>query len=562
MIDSINVRNFAVVRVIEIRPCAGFSAITGETGAGKTVIAESLGFILGRRTSPELIRSGEKSASVCVAFSDIPEDVSNELRDCGIETEEDSVLFERTLYADGKSSARINSKPVSLKTLSTITSRLLSMHGQRDTVLYLSPEARRNVLDGAASDGELLDECRAAYSEWKRLKNEIASLRASAAKTEEELDLLKFRYREIGGAKLQPGEDEKLEAERDAIRSSEKIRKQGDAALRALYKNEKGITAPYLTMRAADSLEKIGGLVPGTEEIVERLREIGYELEETAAALNDKLNAALPEDPGARLDEIEERITLLSRLKRKYGCDLDGLIRIARESAESIKAAGEAKERIASLEKELAAAEKNLGKASAALSEARAEAAGKLTESVLAVLGYLDLQGAEFEIRVRGGGSYGPAGYDAVDFMFSANKGEPALPIENCASGGELARLVLALKTVLAGFAGGMTLFFDEIDTGISGSTSRRIGLLLRRIGSSSQTICITHSAQIASLADAHFRVGKRIVDGRTESCVEELDREGRISEISRILGGIDVTAAQRMAAIDMIDNTETDLKI
>lgn len=562
MIDSINVRNFAVIRDIEIRPCPGFSAITGETGAGKTVIAESIGFILGRKTSPELIRSGEKSASISVSISDIPDDISEEMREAGIEPEEGCALFERTLYADGKTSARINSKPVSLKTLSSVTSRLISMHGQRDTVLYLSPDARTAVLDGAASDSELLDGCRAAYTEWKRLKGEIASLRAAAGKTEEELDLLKFRYREIGSAKPVPGEDEKLETERDAIRSSEKIRKQGDAALRALYKNEKGITAPFLTMRAADALEKIGGLVPGTEEIVERLREIGYELEETGASLNDKLKAAMPEDPGARLDEIEERITLLSRLKRKYGCDLDGLISLARESADAIKAADEAKEKIASLEKKLAAAEKKLAESCKSLSQARTEAARKLTEAILRVLGYLDLPGVEFEIRVRGGGSYSPRGFDAVDYMFSANKGEPALPIENCASGGELARLVLALKTVLAGFAGGMTLFFDEIDTGISGSTSRRIGLLLRRIGGSSQTICITHSAQIASLADAHFRVGKKLADGRTESRVAELDREGRILEISRILGGIDVTPAQRMAAVDMIDNTEQDVII
>ena len=557
MIESVCIRNFAVIRDVEIRPCERFNAITGETGAGKTVIAESLGFILGRRVSNELIRNGEKQASVSVSFSGCPDSLVRELEETGIEVSDGEVLIERNLFSDGKTSARINGRPVTLRTLSQIAPELLSLHGQRDTVMYLDPAKRLSIIDEAAGRRDLTDEYRERYARWSEVRTALDRLRKETELTSQKLDVLSYQYKEISSAKLRPGEDEKLEAEREALRSAEKIRKYADATLRAIYKNEKGITASYLALRAADSLEKIEGLVDGAPQKVQRLREIGYELEELGVSAHASLSDAVPENASERLDQVEERLTQISRLKRKYGCDLEGLLKIASDAAESIEKAKEAGAKIKELKTELAEAGERLEEAAGRLSQARTEAAAKVTEAVLSRLEYLDLPGVFFEIRVSRKPSCTQSGADDVDFLFSANKGEPPMPIEKCASGGELSRLVLSLKSVLAGFATGTTLFFDEIDAGISGSTSRRIGLMLKSAGERSQIICITHSAQIASLADRHLRVSKSISDGRTETAVEELDREGRITEISRILGGISVSDAQRRAAIDMIDNTE-----
>ncbi|MBO7376998.1 MAG: DNA repair protein RecN [Clostridia bacterium] len=557
MIDSISVVNFAVVKDVSIRVCSGFNALTGETGAGKTVIAGCLGFLLGRRVSPDMIRSGESEASASVLFSDVKPDVERELAEAGIPVCDGEVLIERKLFADGKTAARINGKTVTLKLLSDTASSLLSLHGQRETVMYLDPVKRIGMLDEAAADAGNLDAYHEAYSRWSGLRSDIARTRSEAESLADKLDLVSFRYKEIASAKLTPGEDERLETERDAIRSAEKIKKYGEAALRALHENEKGITASYLTLRGADALEKIAGLVDGSEETVSRLRDIGYELEQIGGDLARVLSAVLPEDSEQRLDEIEERLSAVSRLKRKYGCGIDGLLKIASDSAEDLRKAKEASAQIARLESELATAEKKLAECAAGLTRARTEAAERVTESVLGSLRYLDLPGAYFEIRVSERPSYAPSGKDDVDFLFSANSGEPPLPVEKCASGGELSRLVLSLKSSLAGFAGGMTLFFDEIDSGISGSTSRKIGLMLKSAAAESQIICVTHSAQIASLADRHLRVFKSAAGGRTESRVEELNREGRILEISRILGGLSVSEAQRRAAVDMIDNND-----
>ncbi len=556
MLESLHIENLAVIKSTDLEPGRGFTALTGETGAGKSVIIDSINFLMGRKTQRDLIRTGEKKLFVSALFSELkPEDVSR-LSELGIETDGGQVLLERSRDTEGKNICRINGRAVTNQILRSAGDLLVSLHGQNDTRALESPEARVAVTDAAAHTGPLLSEYREIYGERMSAAAELAKLKKSAAEKARLRDMLEYQIKDIGSRRLKEGEEEELLAERELVRNYDKIRKQTDIAVRALRSNEKGITAPYLVSRAADAVGKLSGAVPQAAALKERLDSCRYELDDIA----DEIEALCEsfsdggESADARLDRIEGRLEEISKLKRKYGQSVGEILEFAARAGKELGALDGSDIAEKELEERISVLDGKLAGTGRRLSEARRAAAAAIEKKIRETLIYLDMPKVSFEVRVADAGKPQKDGLDTVDFMLSANPGEEMLPLSRCASGGELSRVMLAIKCALAEADAVPTLIFDEIDTGISGSTSRKLGRKLREAAASAQVICVTHSAQIASLAQTHIKITKSLSGERAQTTVSVLDREGRIAETARILGGISVTAAQRQAAVDMID--------
>ena len=556
MLESLHIENLAVIKSTDLEPGRGFTALTGETGAGKSVIIDSINFLMGRKTQRDLIRTGEKKLFVSALFSELkPEDVSR-LSELGIETDGGQVLLERSRDTEGKNVCRINGRAVTNQILRSAGDLLVSLHGQNDTRELESPEARVAVTDAAAHTGPLLSEYREIYGERMSAAAELAKLKKSAAEKARLRDMLEYQIKDIGSRRLKEGEEEELLAERELVRNYDKIRKQTDIAVRALRSNEKGITAPYLVSRAADAVGKLSGAVPQAATLKERLDSCRYELDDIAdeiGALCDSFSDG-GESADARLDRIEGRLEEISKLKRKYGQSVGEILEFAARAEKELGALDGSDIAETELEERISVLDGKLAGTGRRLSEARRAAAAAIEKKIRETLIYLDMPKVSFEVKVADAGKPQKDGLDTVDFMLSANPGEEMLPLSRCASGGELSRVMLAIKCALAEADAVPTLIFDEIDTGISGSTSRKLGRKLREAAESAQVICVTHSAQIASLAQTHIKITKSLSGERAQTTVSVLDREGRIAETARILGGISVTAAQRQAAIDMID--------
>lgn len=556
MLESLHIENLAVIKSTDLEPGRGFTALTGETGAGKSVIIDSINFLMGRKTQRDLIRTGEKKLFVSALFSELkPEDVSR-LSELGIETDGGQVLLERSRDTEGKNVCRINGRAVTNQILRSAGDLLVSLHGQNDTRALESPEARTAVTDAAAHTGPLLSEYREIYGERMSAAAELAKLKKSAAEKARLRDMLEYQIKDIGSRRLKEGEEEELLAERELVRNYDKIRKQTDIAVRALRSNEKGITAPYLVSRAADAVGKLSGAVPQAATLKERLDSCRYELDDIAdeiGALCDSFSDD-GESADARLDRIEGRLEEISKLKRKYGQSVGEILEFAARAEKELGALDGSDIAEKELEERISVLDGKLAGTGRRLSEARRAAAAAIEKKIRETLIYLDMPKVSFEVKVADAGKPQKDGLDTVDFMLSANPGEEMLPLSRCASGGELSRVMLAIKCALAEADAVPTLIFDEIDTGISGSTSRKLGRKLREAAESAQVICVTHSAQIASLAQTHIKITKSLSGERAQTTVSVLDREGRIAETARILGGISVTAAQRQAAIDMID--------
>ena len=372
-------------------------------------------------------------------------------------------------------------------------------------------------------------------------------------------DMLDFQIKEITSAKLKSGEEDELVREREMLRSAERIKKHTDAAARTLCANEKGITASSLALRAAEAIAKVSDVVPEFGELAARLRSCTYELDDISSELQRIVKESdLDSDPGKRLDEIESRLSLITRLKRKYGSTVDEIIEFGEKAKNDLDTIENSDGRIEELSAEEAKTKSELLEIAKEISSARSDSSMIIEREVCEILHFLDMPKVRFSIRVSESVDFNDYGKDEVEFLIAANPGEPLLPLSKSASGGELSRVMLAIKCAVAGADSISTLIFDEVDSGISGKTSRKVGIKLKQAAKSAQVLSVTHSAQIASLAHAHLWVSKTEVDGRAETTVTELDENGRIEETARILGGINVSEAQRLAAIDMINEGKT----
>ncbi len=554
MLDSLHIENMAVIECLDIDFSSGLSVITGETGAGKSVMLDAVAFLLGARPERELLRNGAGEGLVSAVFSAPSAECLAYLREAGFSAD-DELLLQRTLYADGRSKCRLNGRAVPLAILRELAAYLVSIHGQNDNQRLLLPATQQKILDDIALTQEQLDAYRTRYRAYRETERRIASVQRDAAEAARLADVLRFQIGEIDAAKLKPGEEEALIEHRAKLQNAEKIAKQADFTYRVLYGNEKG-NAALLLERAAQAVQQLSNVLPELEKTAEKLLNMRYEVEDIAITARD-LTDDIDADPTAALNRVEGRLDTIAKLRRKYGADIPAVLQFRKESAERLASLENAEDRIIELT-ELHTAQKNeLLQLANDMHAARAAAAEALSQNVMRELAFLDMQGVRFAVLLTETAELTLDGADSVEFCIAAEKDAPLLPLSRIASGGELSRIMLAIKSVLNDRDGVPTAVFDEVDTGISGKTSRKIGMKLSEIARSTQVLCVTHSAQIASLADTHWKIEKNVSESGISSTVYALDDEGRVEEVARILGGLSVTEAQRAAARDMIKEGE-----
>lgn len=561
MLRILRIENIAVAREVELELGRGFSVLTGETGAGKSILIDGLTLVLGGRISKDMIRPGEKNASVTAIFSGV-ENILPVLDDLGIHPDgEGEITVRRVFSEDGKSSTKINGKNASVSDLRELSSLLVNINGQNDTHTALDQSTHIELLD----EYSVLD--RSAYSELYReyldAVRELKEIKESLRDRSMMTDILKYQIKEIDAAKLSnPDEEEKLEKLRIKLKDIEKISKYTGIVVRALSQSEKGVTAAYMLEKAQAALEQLGGVMENAQELAEKLESMRYEIIDIAEQTSDLIDSDM-QNPEEKLDHVEKRLSLISRLEKKYGADISEILSFREEAAQKLDALESGDLAVREVETALAKAYEAALAEAKRLSGIRSENARILSDQVGASLKYLDMPKARFEVKVSrdyssdGKEILNPNGCDSVCFMFTANPGYPMKELSKVASGGELSRTVLAIKCALAGKHGVDTVIFDEIDTGVSGATSQKIGMKLRELSKHIQVICVTHSPQVASLADAHFFIHKSEKDGKAESFVRLLTDEERISEIARIIGGVTVTDKQIQAAREMLDTNK-----
>ena len=556
MLKFLHVENIAVLKHADIEFRGGFTVLTGETGAGKSVIIDGINMICGGKVSRDVIRAGEQYALSEAIFDDIGGDTAAKLAELGIECDEGEVSLSHKINVDGKSVVRINGRVVTKSTLREASRLLISIHGQNDSRVLFDKSAYLNMLDSYGSCEFERQKYADIYRELDGYRKKLREVSVDEEQKAREKDMLEYQIKDIDSKKLKDGEEEALEAEKKRLGSLEKINKHVNFAYRALAGGEKGASASYLLSRASESLGKIADVIPDAAEISEKLLDMSYEVSDIAdrvAAFGDDDG----EDIDIRLDRIESRLEAISGLKRRYGKDIRSILEFRDRAVARLDDIALSDERALEYEKKIKELEGEARAAARALTEKRRAAAVSASEKITDTLAYLDMPKVKLEILLSQTDDFTPSGCDRAEFMVATNPGEPMMPMSDIASGGEMARIMLSLKSVLNEKDGVGCAVYDEIDTGISGKTSRKIGIKLREIAAEGQVICVTHSAQIATLANDHYLIAKSEVDGRAQTSVRLIEGEERVTEAARILGGINVTEAQRQAARDMIENLD-----
>ena len=551
MLDSLHIENMAVISSLDVDFSKGLSVITGETGSGKSVMIDSLSFLLGGKPARELIRTGEQQATVSGVFTDLGEDCVRYLREAGLDIE-DELLLQRTLSADGKVKNRLNGRVIPQSMLRELSGFLVSIHGQNDNQLLLRREVQARLLDSVSDLDDVMKPYAKAYGELREAREALSALHRDSAEANRLHDILSFQIGEIDAAHLKSGEEEELLARRVKLQNAEKIAKQAEFTYHVLYGSEKG-SAALILERAAQSMRQLASVIPEAGEAAERLMSMRYEAEDIANTARD-FAADTEGDPTTALNKVEGRLDTISKLRRKYGEDITAILAFREEAAKKLSALEHSDEEEERLSREIKELEKMLRALAATMHDRRCAAAQELGKRVGAELAFLDMPCVRFEIAVTQADTFTASGNDQIEFCIATNPGDPLAPLSKIASGGELARIMLALRSVLNDRDGVQTAVFDEVDTGISGKTARKIGIKLSEIGKNTQVICITHSAQIASLATSHYKIAKHEKSDRAFTTVQALDEAGRISEIARILGGLSVTKTQMDAAAEMIE--------
>ena len=532
MLLELHVENYAVVEKLRVRFHAGLNVLTGETGSGKSIVVDALGLLFGGRASNEMLRSGTDRARISGIF-EAPKPALKTLAEAGIETEDGEILIEREILAGGKSRAFVANRLVTAALLRDLSPYFGDIHGQHDQQQLFSPDAQLEILDSYGKTGALLEQVAAVYREWRACSSELAELE----KTEQEklrlLDLWTFQRNEIESSRLKAGEDTELESERRVLQNVGKLMDAANTAYSALYDAPESAYAQLrLALKRIEELCRIDESLSG---VVETLKPAQIAVEDASATLRDYLGN-LEADP-ARLDEVETRLASIDKLKRKYGANTEEILVFLDEVQRNIAAAESSAERRAELEKRRAELASQYEAAASRLTEGRRSAAASLAKKVQNELKSLAMERTTFEVRLTPA-PWSANGADAAAFFVSANVGEEPRPLEKVASGGELSRIALALKTCVTGTVKGRTLVFDEVDAGIGGTAAESVGRKLKTLAAHNQVLCVTHLAQIAGFGDRHYSVEKREVRGRTVAEIQELMGDARTREIGRMLAG------------------------
>ena len=546
MLLELTVENYAVVERVRVRFHAGLNLLTGETGSGKSIVVDALGLILGGRASADMVRSDTERARVSAIF-EAPRDAAllGLLDQAGAPVEDDELLIEREVLAGGKSRAFLGNRPVTIALLRELAPFLGDIHGQHEQQQLFSAQAQLFALDDFAGLAALREEVGDLFRRWKNIEDELDELSRSEQEKLRMVDLWSFQRKEIDTAALRPGEDAQLEQERVVLRNVAKLQENASAAYSALYEEQESVSTQLRT--ALKKVEELARIDSSLQRVAETLQNASIGVDDASYAIRDYLDT-LEADP-KRLDEIESRLAMIERLKRKYGSSVEDILAFLEDVRTKMEAIETAGERRTKLERDLGEASAAYRDRARALTDARKTAADKLSKKVETELDSLALEAAVFRIEVRESG-WSENGVDRVEFLISANAGEEPRALEKVASGGELSRIALALKTSLGHTAGQTstrntvrrTLVFDEIDTGIGGGVAEAVGRRLKKLSASSQVLCVTHLAQVAGFADHHYSVEKREVKGRTVAEIEELTGEARTREIGRMLSGQKVT--------------------
>jgi len=537
---------------------SGFTAMTGETGAGKSIIIDAIGMILGVRPSKErppkdIIRGGESYALAEALFGDISADNTQALIELGIVPDEEGMItIRRTIHPDGKSQTKINGKTVAVSLQREVGNLLINVHGQHENQSLLNPARHLGYLDKFADNDLLLREYREQYERLISLKKELEGLNRDDQEKVRLSDMYTYQLEDIDSAKLTEDEEENLLQKRNKIRNLEKVEKQVRLIYRALYQSEKGLSACDQLDRALNAVSQLSDILPDGDAISEKLENYRYEIEDIALRINDLLDEDI-ENPTAILDKIEGRLDTISKLKRKYGNTVSDILQFREKTAKALAEIQRADLRIVQLTEEVEKAENSAKKTASELRQIRMKSAVELEKRILHELSFLEMGKIRFHVSVAAD-ELSSDGMDKVEFLIATNPGEPMKSLSKMASGGELSRIMLAIKGVLANKENTETLIFDEVDTGVSGKTAYKIGVKLKATTASAQVLCVTHSAQIAALAHHHLFIAKSDHNGRTEATVSELDRDGRIREIARIMGGEEITESLLQTATEMID--------
>ena len=549
MLSTLYIENIAVIEKTEVEFSSGLNVLTGETGAGKSIIIDSIHAIMGQRTSRDIVRTGEKQAFVSARFENIGNNAAQKLDELGFASDDDELVLQRTLNSSGKSSCRINGKPATASMLRELSPFLINIHGQHESYELFSPDTHVDYIDRFGGCENALNSYKEKYTRFKILKKKLDEANRDEGERLREIDLLSFQANELSEAAVEKGEEAGLEAERTSLVNFERIFSLLNEARVYLLGNDSDGGAEAVDM-AAGAMRSAAEFDSEYAGISDSLTDIYYNLKDCAEQISDAIDG-LESDP-ERLEEIEERLDLLNRLSRKYNTPCDELPKLADEIQSRLDALINYDKNRGELESDCAKAKEEMLKAAEELGQIRRAAAKTFAEKVKTEMSFLDMPNVELVPSFEKVEPWAK-GTDKVELLISANPGEAPKPVAKIASGGELSRMMLAIKTVLAENDTVGTLIFDEIDTGISGSAAEKVGLKLKEAAKTSQVLCVTHQAQIAALADSHYLIKKSFEQGRTYTEVHELDRGGRISELARIIGGVNVTEAALSHAESML---------
>ena len=555
MLSNLQIENIAVIKSASIDFENGFNVMTGETGAGKSIVIDSLNAILGERTSRELIRSGADSASVCAEFQNVGDNVKNELEKLGIE-KDDTLIVSRKLTPDGKNVCRINGMPATVSMLKALGVQLVNIHGQLDNQSLLSPETHCSFIDKLAGGGRELKEFKELYSLYIKKENELKSLNTDVNEKNRRLDILNYQIEEIQKADIRPGEKDELTEKLGFLRNAEKVLDLLHAAYAALNGDGEMPGAADVAADAASKLLSAADYSSDFTETANGVNDAAMNLSAYTEELRDKIYS-LDYDPN-ETERAEERLDVIYRLSQKYGDSEEDILAYLENAEKERDALSFSDERAEQLRAETEKAYNEALAAAKKLSESRIEAGKKFSADVERELAFLDMPSVKFIVNDSVGELY-ENGIDNIEFLLSANAGEKPKPLSRIASGGELSRIMLAIKCVLSELDDIDTLIFDEIDSGVSGRAALKIAAKMKELSKTHQVICVTHLAQIAAFADEHKLISKEEKDGRTYTCIASLDYNGRKYELARIMGGLTVTQSILNSAEELLSSAEID---
>lgn len=555
MLANLKIENVAVIEKAEVNFTPGFNVLTGETGAGKSILIDSINAILGNRTSRELVRSGAQKACIWATFENIPQSVKKQLEKCGYEANDDLLLY-REINAEGKGSCRVNGMPATAAVVRDISAGLLSIHGQHDSQSLTNPALHLGLLDQYAQNRDLFADYYRRYRELVTVKRQLDALNASEADKQRKIEALTAEIDAIDAAALQPGEEKNLQERKTVITHAQGILDGITAAHLALAGDEDGEQpgAADLLGGAVEGFQNSARLDETLAPLSERLNDLYYSARDLATELADRLDA-YGFDPG-ELDMIESRLDTIYRIKQKFGMEVEELLARREAAAAELENFQSSGQKIAELKTQVQALYGDAKKAAEALTQSRLKGFTAMNKEMRAALEFLNMPGIRFALK-HARGPLSSHGQDTVEFLISTNPGEDPKPLAKIASGGELSRIMLAFKSALADRDALPTVIYDEIDTGVSGLAAGRIGQLLHQTAAGHQVLCITHTPQVAAFADNQLLIQKNVRDDRTFTEIHTLDMNGRVEVLARMISGDKVTELSLANARELIEKSK-----